>query len=178
VTAIPNQIDGGRMILVIHDVEETRDGVEALLHSDGYRVMPARCEEEAVRTATREQPDLVLLSLGESDENVTAISWRIRAGAGLGAAIPLIMFGSTSIADGAEVDGPVVTYSQTPLSFRNVYPKRYTFCALSGILIFGFLPRGIRLNDQYSCCPVALMKLNQSKANTRRFVSVQHGRRL
>lgn len=40
-----NENDGGAIILVVHDVEETRDGVEAVLQSDGYRVNPARTKK-------------------------------------------------------------------------------------------------------------------------------------
>ena len=40
--------DRGSLILVVQDVEETRDGVEALLKADGYRVDAARDEEDAV----------------------------------------------------------------------------------------------------------------------------------
>jgi CheY-like chemotaxis protein len=43
----------GPLILVVEDVEETRDGIEKLLAADGYRVDPARQEEDAVTTAMR-----------------------------------------------------------------------------------------------------------------------------
>jgi CheY-like chemotaxis protein len=43
----------GMLILVVEDVEETRDGIEKLLEADGYRVDPAREEEDAIARATR-----------------------------------------------------------------------------------------------------------------------------
>jgi CheY-like chemotaxis protein len=45
----------GSLILVVEDVEETRDGIEKLLKADGYRVDPAEtnrprsCELSASR---------------------------------------------------------------------------------------------------------------------------------
>ena len=48
--------DGHRaIILVVEDVEETRDGIEDLLKADGYRLIPVRDEEDAVERARRER---------------------------------------------------------------------------------------------------------------------------
>src|SRR5438552_17382969 len=47
------------LILVVEDVEETRDGIEKLLERDGHRVDSAREEEDAVVTAARKPPDLI-----------------------------------------------------------------------------------------------------------------------
>jgi hypothetical protein len=43
----------GPLILMVEDVEETRVGIEKLLAADGYRVDPARQEEDAVTRAMR-----------------------------------------------------------------------------------------------------------------------------
>ena len=43
----------GPLILVVEDVEESRDGIEKLLAADGYRVDPARQEEDAVAKTMR-----------------------------------------------------------------------------------------------------------------------------
>ena len=51
------------LILVVEDIEETRDGIEKLLKADGYRVEPARTVEDAILRAKREPPDLLLVSL-------------------------------------------------------------------------------------------------------------------
>ena len=42
--------------VVVEDVEETRDGIEKLLKADGYRVNPARDEDDAIERAKREPP--------------------------------------------------------------------------------------------------------------------------
>jgi hypothetical protein len=60
------------LILVVNDVEETRDGLEKLLHADGYRVDPARGEEDAVCTAKCHRPALILISLGGQQREVVA----------------------------------------------------------------------------------------------------------
>jgi DNA-binding NtrC family response regulator len=51
----------GELILVLENIEETRDGIEELLNADGYRVDPARNEKEAVIKAMRQRPDLILI---------------------------------------------------------------------------------------------------------------------
>ena len=50
---------GSPLILVVQDVEETRDGLEKLLTGDGYRVEVARAEDDAVVRAQRTPPDLL-----------------------------------------------------------------------------------------------------------------------
>ena len=57
--------DTAPLLLVVEDVEEIRDGIVLLLTADGYRVDPARDEEDAVVRATRTPPHLMLVSLGE-----------------------------------------------------------------------------------------------------------------
>jgi DNA-binding response OmpR family regulator len=54
----------GPIILLVHDVEETRDGIEKLLKVDGYRVDSVRYEGDAVVTAQRRAPNLIMVNLG------------------------------------------------------------------------------------------------------------------
>ena len=52
-----NKENGGiRNILVVEDVHETRDGIEKLLKTDGYRVAVARDERDAVETLSVSSP--------------------------------------------------------------------------------------------------------------------------
>jgi CheY-like chemotaxis protein len=44
-----NESDTNSIILVVEDVNETRDGIEKLLKADGYRVILARDEKDANR---------------------------------------------------------------------------------------------------------------------------------
>ncbi len=96
--------DPSSLILVLEDVEETRDGIEILLKGDGYRVDPARHEDEAVARATLEHPSLILVGLDGGGETVMATAHRIRERAGLNLAIPVVIFYVVTIAEGAEVE--------------------------------------------------------------------------
>lgn len=91
------------LVLAVHDDEETRDGIEALLSSDGYRVEPARSEDDAVARASRCCPDLILVSLGAPPAEVVAAAVRIRRRAELDASVPLVVFSVPTIEEGAEI---------------------------------------------------------------------------
>src|SRR6266568_2293823 len=75
--------NAGALILVLEDVEETRDGIEQLLNADGYRIDPARDEEDGVTRAMRERPCLILVSPGGADADIIQIAARIGLRAGL-----------------------------------------------------------------------------------------------
>lgn len=91
------------MILVTHDVEETRDGIEALLSADGYGIESARSEDDAVARAEWRRPDLILVSLAGPDDEVVASATRIRHRAHLKCWVPVVVFDVTSVPEGAEV---------------------------------------------------------------------------
>ena len=112
-----NAMHGGARILVVENVEETRDVIEGLLHADGYRVDAVRDEVGAVRTARRNAPDLILVSPGGAADAVVALVARIRRRARLSSDVPAVVFCVESIAEGAEVElGPNV-YGARPDSF-------------------------------------------------------------
>ena len=90
-------------MLVVEDVEETRDGIERLLTADGYRVEPARDEGDAIRRASACCPDLILVSLGGSPDAVVAAAVRIRRQSDLDAAVPVVVFCVPTIDEGAEI---------------------------------------------------------------------------
>jgi CheY-like chemotaxis protein len=91
-----------RRILIVEDVQETRDAIRELLKRDGYRVDPAGDEDEAVERVLRNRPDLILISLGGTPEHVLAIAQRIRWRGGLGEQTPVVIFSLTAVPDGAE----------------------------------------------------------------------------
>ena len=66
------------IILVVDDVEETRDGIEILLRSDGYLVESARSENGAIEMATHRTPELVLINLGTPPEEAVETARRVR----------------------------------------------------------------------------------------------------
>ena len=110
------EYDGGALILVVEDVEETRDGIEKLLKADGYRVDPARGEEDAIVRARRERPNLILVSLGPHVDVVATVR-RIRERAELSDEIPVVIFCVETIAEGAEVKIGTNVYVTRPDSF-------------------------------------------------------------
>jgi CheY-like chemotaxis protein len=91
-----------RRILIVEDVQETRDAIRELLKRDGYRVDPAGDEDEAVERIQRNRPDLILISLGGAPEHVLAIAQRIRWRGGLGEQTPVVIFSLATVPDGAE----------------------------------------------------------------------------
>src|ERR1044071_6318506 len=91
------------IILVVEDVHETRDGIETLLLADGYRVAPARDERDAIETAQRTHPDLILVSLGGSPRQVIFSGFNIRQHAEVGEDVPVVVFCIEGIDEGDEV---------------------------------------------------------------------------
>ena len=105
------------LILVVEDIEEIRDGIAQLLTADGYRVEPARDEEDAVVRATRRAPHLLLVSLGGPPAEVITTAVRIRHRAHLRQAVPIVIFCSPTVAEGAEVELAGHVYLTRPDNF-------------------------------------------------------------
>lgn len=83
-------IEKRSVILVVEDVEETRDGIERLLTASGYQVRPARDDEEVVLKASLRRPDLILISLGPNAVQILSAAVRIRERTGLSDEIPVV----------------------------------------------------------------------------------------
>ena len=105
------------VILVIEDVEETRDGIEQLLTTSGHRVRTARNEDEAVGETRLHRPDLILISLGLNVLEVLSIVARIREHAGIGEDIPFVIFCSPDLDEGAELTAGHNVYLTRPDNF-------------------------------------------------------------
>jgi CheY-like chemotaxis protein len=91
-------------ILVVEDVHETRDGIEKLLMTDGYSVAPARNEHDAIESAQRTRPDLILVSLAGSPHEVVLSARSIRQRAEVEERVPVVVFCVEGIAEGDEVE--------------------------------------------------------------------------
>ncbi|HKO97409.1 MAG TPA: response regulator [Pyrinomonadaceae bacterium] len=91
------------IILVVEDVHETRDGIEKLLNADGYHVAVARDEDDAIKSASLERPDLILVSLAGLPAEVILTARRIRDSAKAAKSLPVIVFCVEGIGDGDEV---------------------------------------------------------------------------
>ena len=92
-----------RIILVVEDVQETREGIERLLMADGYRIALARDEQDGIEKARRQRPDLILVSLAGSPHEVIVSARRIRESAAIGEDVPVVVFCIDEIAQGDEV---------------------------------------------------------------------------
>jgi DNA-binding response OmpR family regulator len=108
---------GGPIILVVVDDEEIRDGIGTLLKADGYQINPARNEKDAIGAARRAQPDLILVSLAQTGDDVAASARRVRICAGLRKSVPIVMFSILTVAEGAEVAVGENAYATSPANF-------------------------------------------------------------
>lgn len=91
------------LILVVEDVHETRDGIEKLLKADGYGVAVARDERDAIESAQRQCPGLILVSLAGLPREVIVTARRIRERAEVGDTVPVVVFCVEEIGEGDEV---------------------------------------------------------------------------
>ena len=97
------EADTSLAVLVVEDVHETRDGIEKLLKVDGYRVAVARDERDAIESAQRIPPDLILVSLAGSPRQVVVTARRIRELAKIKENVPVVVFCNEEIGEGEEI---------------------------------------------------------------------------
>ena len=91
------------LILVVEDIHETRDGIETLLTADHYRLALARDERDAIESARRTKPDLILVSLAGSPREVIFSALSIRQAGKVGEHVPVVVFCVEGIGEGDEV---------------------------------------------------------------------------
>ena len=107
-------------ILVVEDVQETRDAIEGLLERDGYSIDQAKDEDDAVRRALSNRPDLILVSLGGTADEVVGVARRIRKRGGLTEQIPVVIFSVTTMSQGAEQEIGENVYITMPDDFNQL----------------------------------------------------------
>ena len=107
-------------MLVVDDVEESRDGIEKLLTADGYQVDAARTEDEAVDRTWRRRPDLILVVPGHRTAQAIASGARIRQRAGVSSSVPVVVFSVPTIEEGAEVAMGNNIYATRPDNFNQL----------------------------------------------------------
>jgi CheY-like chemotaxis protein len=115
-----NYKDPSSLILVVEDVHETRDGIEKLLQADGYRVAVARDEGDAVESARRDPPNLILVSLAGSPGQVIYTARQIRDRAGIGELVPVVVFCIQEICEGDEIALEQNVYVTRPDNFNQL----------------------------------------------------------
>src|SRR5678810_1314573 len=91
-SSMNNESNTNSIILVVEDVSETRDGIEKLLKADGYRVTLARDEKDAIESAQRDPPNLILVSVAGLPHEVVIVARHIRERAAVGENVPVVVF--------------------------------------------------------------------------------------
>ena len=84
--------------MVVEDFEDNRFMMRRLLEMSGYRVIEAVNGQEAVETARREKPDLILMDLSLPLLDGLAATRRIREQDGLGK-VPIVAVSAHDTAD-------------------------------------------------------------------------------
>lgn len=110
----------GRRILVLHDIQETREAIESLLKRDGYSVYGAADVDSAIDRARCHRPDLIMVSLGEPPQRVLSESLRVRSQAGLGRQTPIVVLSISIVAEGSEVEIGEGLYVTIPDNFNQL----------------------------------------------------------
>jgi CheY-like chemotaxis protein len=87
-------------ILIVEDVQETREAIEVLLRRDGYLITQARDEDEAVEKIFGRAPDLILISLGGPPDRVLGAARRIRERGNLSDRTPVVIFSIPILPEG------------------------------------------------------------------------------
>lgn len=104
-------------ILLLHDVDETRDLMEAMLCNNGQHVVASRSEEDAISRARTTPPDVIVMSLGLEPKQHREIGERVRKDSGLSANVALVLFCDATIPEGAEVAMDENIYATYPDNF-------------------------------------------------------------
>ena len=115
-----NKSDISSIILVVEDVNETRDGIEKLLKADGYRVTLARDEKDAIESAKREPPNLILVSVAGLPHEVVTAARHIRELAEVGETVPVVVFCIAEIDEGDEFAIGQNVYITRPDNFNQL----------------------------------------------------------
>jgi DNA-binding response OmpR family regulator len=108
------------IILVLEDINETRDGIEKLLKADGYRVTVARDETDAVDSAQRHCPNLILVSVAGLPHEVIATAHRVRLHSEVGEHVPVVVFCIDDISEGDEIAIGRNVYLTRPDNFNQL----------------------------------------------------------
>jgi DNA-binding response OmpR family regulator len=124
-----------RSILLLHDLQATREAIERLLNKDGYRVYGASDEASAIDRAQCHCPDLIIVSLGGLLQRSISEAQSIRKKAGLDVRTPIVVLSSSSVIEGAELhigDSVCVTLPDDFNQFRALLARLLARTAAAG----------------------------------------------
>ena len=108
------------MVLIVETDDGLRGGLKDLLTADGYRIATAKDDQEAVNTARREHPDLILVCLSEPPPDLVSAVVRIRERAGIHHEVPIVVFCMKAVAEGEEVAYENHVYVISPDNFNHL----------------------------------------------------------
>jgi CheY-like chemotaxis protein len=108
------------MVLIVEADDGLRVGLKDLLTTDGYRIATAKDEQEAVNTARRGPPDLILVCLSEPPSDLISACVRIREGAEINNEVPIVVFCIKAVAEGDEVAHENHVYVISPDNFNHL----------------------------------------------------------
>lgn len=110
----------GAVILVLERDQEVRDGIAALLIANGYRVIAARGEEEAILRTQIERPQLILAPVWRSDEETVAEAKQTRERINCDKHIPIVVFSAETLSDDPERDVANQVFITNPDNFNQL----------------------------------------------------------
>lgn len=94
-------------LLIVEDEPSTGKAMAELLERDGYRVITAEDETEAVERARRVPPDLIIVELDGSPRRLLSVGERVRAEVRDDSQIPIVAYAGK--ADDIVCEGGVVS---------------------------------------------------------------------
>jgi CheY-like chemotaxis protein len=107
-------------ILIVEDVQETREAIDLLLRRNGYIVSQARDEDEAAEKIFVHPPDLILVSLGGPPDKVLGAARRIRERGNLDERIPVVIFSIPILPEGVTEEIAPNIYVIVPDNFNQL----------------------------------------------------------
>lgn len=108
------------VVLIVEADDALRGGLGDLLTTDGYRIATAKDEQDAVDTARREPPDLILICLSEPPPDLISAVVRIRERSWIDDEVPIVVFCIKAVAEGDEVAYENHVYVISPDNFNHL----------------------------------------------------------
>jgi CheY-like chemotaxis protein len=110
----------GSVILVLERDQEMRESIAALLSANGFRVIAAKGEEEAVLRTQTECPQLILASVSRSPDETVAEAKHTRQRIHCNEEIPIVIFSDNTLPEGSERELAQKIYLTNPDNFNQI----------------------------------------------------------
>lgn len=110
-------------LLIVEDEPSTREGMADLLERNGYHVITAADEREAVENVRHIRPDLILVELEGSVRELLSVGERVRAEVEADVEIPIVAYAghpNELVGEGEEVPLGDNQYVTLPEDFQQL----------------------------------------------------------